>query len=83
MLRQSEILASVDKGVANNLTDKQMSILVAMGKYSMTQQQAADFVGVAESTVKSYCKVIKKSLNKRTMAGAVFEAVRLGIIAPD
>ena len=69
----TENIAKLNKG--------EIAILEAMGKHSMTQQQAADFAGLAESTVKTYCKHIKEKLGKRTISGAIYEALRLGIIA--
>lgn len=70
---------SNSKNIAG-LTKKQIEIIAAMGKHSMTQQQAADHVGLAEATVRLYCHEIKQKLGVKTMPGAVFEAIRLGII---
>ena len=86
LLSESSFLHSTDMAKKNNavkLSRKQIAILEAMGKYSMTQQQAADYVGLSESTVKSYCKLIKNKLGKKTLNGAIFEALRLGIIATE
>ncbi|ARN76176.1 helix-turn-helix transcriptional regulator [Oceanicoccus sagamiensis] len=83
LLNQSDFLPIDDIKETHSLTNKQLAILEAMGKYSMTQQQAADYARLTESTVKSYCKLIKAKLGVSTMAGAVFEAVRLGLIAQD
>lgn len=54
-----------------------------MAKHSLTQQQTADYVGLTEGTVKVYCNAIKSKLGVRTLAGAVFEAVRRGIIVVE
>lgn len=70
-------------GSINTLTKKQQQVLIALGRYSLTQQQTGLEVGLTESTVKTYCKIIKQKLAKRTLAGAVYEGVRLGLIPMD
>lgn len=65
------------------LRETYAQILTLMGRDSMTQQQTAEALGLTESTVKTYCKLIKRALGKSTLAGAVYEATRLGIVELD
>lgn len=68
------------KEITADLTKNQIAILDAIGNYSMTQQQVADYVGLTDATVKTYCKYIKEKLGKTTLSGCVVEAIRRGVI---
>ena len=77
------IPSDTQKPEGTDLTPKQIAILEAMSKHSMTQTQAAEHTGLAEATVRTYCKIIKEKLGKPTLIGALFEAQRRGIITTD
>lgn len=65
------------------LTKKQKEVLYCLGHLSMTQEQAADECNLTVSTVKTYCKIIKEKLGRRTLSGCVYEGLHSGILPMD
>ena len=65
------------------LTKRQLDVLEALGRHSMTQQQAARWLGISIRTIETHCEEIKKKLCKSTMPGAVFEAINIGELSLD
>jgi DNA-binding CsgD family transcriptional regulator len=64
-----------------NLSEQEVACLfwTAKGK---TTHEIAKILGIKYSTIRSYCIRIKEKLDCRTMAQAVFEAIRYGQIKP-
>ena len=82
LLEQNWFILNDDgnEGEQIKLMSKEIAILEAMGKYGLTQVQAADYVGLADSSVRTYCKHSKRKLGTRTLPNAVYKALKMGII---
>jgi hypothetical protein len=60
-----------------------ISILEAYGKLGLTTNQVADHLGFTVGTVGAYRARIMKLFSKPTMAGALYEAIKLGYLTID
>lgn len=85
LLRDPDYLFNLctERDTSDILTETQLKVLFCMSYQSMTQQQTAEATGLAESTVKTYCKHIKNKLEVTTIAGAAHKALVLDLFKID
>ena len=62
------------------LSPAEINIMNAIGRDSMTQKQAAETLGITVRTVEKHCENIKKVLNKPTISGCLFKAIKENLI---
>ena len=69
------------QGLPERLTPRELDVLTFAGK-GYSYQEVADLLGVKPSTVSSYTKRIYEKLAVNSRSEALFEATRLGLVAP-
>ena len=62
------------------LSDKERSVLLAMGDGGFTRQEAADALGMSVETVKEHLRSARFKMGARNTTHAIVRAVRAGII---